>query len=219
MLSACLMLTQCAHDTYQQRADLIKKHSEAFYSHLKANRVEAAIRENEMIEAMAGQMGDTVKKTAARQGTASVEREFSLMKTANEAAATNWLALGQYFAIKKLYPQARATYQRVIDTYTNPTDRLYREKAIRALNDLDILNPGGLREPGARVGAPQAVSPLPGLTKTEQAQPWESSFWPPHLPTKGPLFAQITVRSRFWSRSHIHQNRNQLPSERDNQGS
>src|SRR5262245_21598877 len=147
-LFACLGLTHCVHDTYQQRADLIKEHSEAFYSHLKANRVEAAIRENEMIEAMAGQMGDTVKKTAARQGTSSVEREFALMKTANEAAATNWLALGQYFAIKKQYPQARATYQRVVDTYTNPTDRPYREQAMRALKDLDILNPA----------APAAVS-------------------------------------------------------------
>ena len=63
------------------------------------------------------------------------------MKTANETAATNWLALGQYFAIKKQYPQARATYQRVVNTYTNPTDRTYRDQAARALQDLDILNP------------------------------------------------------------------------------
>jgi hypothetical protein len=63
------------------------------------------------------------------------------MKTTNEAAATNWLALGQYFAIKKQYPQARATYRRVIDTYTNPTERSYREQAQRALQDIDILNP------------------------------------------------------------------------------
>ncbi|MBC7839071.1 MAG: hypothetical protein H7Y39_10590 [Nitrospiraceae bacterium] len=63
------------------------------------------------------------------------------MTTANETAATNWLALGQYFAIKRQFPQARATYQRVIDTYTNPTDKPYREQALRALRDLDILNP------------------------------------------------------------------------------
>ena len=136
-----ILLTHCAHDIYQERADLVKAHSEAFYTHLKANRVEAAIRENEQIEAMASEMGQTVKKRASQQGATSVEREFALMKTANEAAATNWLALGQYFAIKKQYSRARATYQRVINTYTNPTDRSYREQAARALEDLNILNP------------------------------------------------------------------------------
>ena len=141
LVISSLWLVHCAHDTYQERADQVKDHSEAFYSHLKANRVEAAIRENEQIEAMAGRMGDTVKKRAAQQGASSVGREFALMKTANEAAAANWLALGQYFAIKKQYARARATYQRVVDTYTNPTERPYREQAARALKDLDILNP------------------------------------------------------------------------------
>lgn len=134
-------LASCAHDTYQQRADLVKDHSEAFYTHLKANRVESAISENEQIEAMASEMGQTVRKRAPQQGTTPVEREFALMKTAREAAATNWLALGQYFAIKKQYAQARATYQRVLNTYNNPTDHQYREQAVRALEDLNILNP------------------------------------------------------------------------------
>jgi hypothetical protein len=142
MSVACsFLLTFCAHDTYQERADLVKEHSEAFYTHLKANRVEAAIRENEQIEAMASEMGRTVRKRASLQGTTPVEREFALMKTANEAAATNWLALGQYFAIKKQYPQARATYQRILNTYNNPTDRPFREQAALALEDLNILNP------------------------------------------------------------------------------
>jgi hypothetical protein len=140
-VACCLIGAGCAHDTYQDRADMIKNHSDAFYDSLKANRVESAIRSNEQIEAMANQMGDTVRKRAGEQGTTAVEREFALMKTANEAAATNWLALGQYFAIKRQYPQARATYRRVIDTYTNPTDRPYREQALRALKDLDMLNP------------------------------------------------------------------------------
>jgi hypothetical protein len=141
LLISSLVLTYCAHDTYQERANLIKDHTEAFYTHLKANHVESAIRENEQIETMASEMGQTVRKRAALQGTTPVEREFALMKTANETAAANWLALGQYFAIKKQYPQARATYQRVVNTYTNPTDRTYREQAVRALQDLDILNP------------------------------------------------------------------------------
>ena len=142
VLVACgLILASCAHDTYQERANLIKNHAGAFYDNLKTNRVESAIRDNEQIEAMASQMGDTVRKRASQQGTTTVEREFALMNTANEAAATNWLALGQYFAIKRQYPQARVAYRRVIDTYTNPTDRPYREQALRALKDLDMLNP------------------------------------------------------------------------------
>lgn len=138
---AMILSASCSHDTYQQRADIVKDHVEAFYSHLKTNHVEAAVRENEQIEAMAGQMAETVRKRAQMQGTTQVEREFALMKTANEAAAQNWLALGQYFSIKKQYAQARATYQRVVDTYTNPTDRSYREQAQRSLKDLDILSP------------------------------------------------------------------------------
>ena len=139
--SAVLILTSCAHDTYQQRADLVKDHSAAFYTHLKANRVESAIHENEKIEAMASDMGQTVRRRASQQGTTTVEREFALMKTAREAAGTNWLALGQYFAIKKQYAQARATYQRVLNTYNDPADRSYREQAARSLADLNILNP------------------------------------------------------------------------------
>jgi tetratricopeptide (TPR) repeat protein len=149
VLFSSLLLVYCAHDTYQERANLVKDHVEAFYTHLKANRVDSAIRENEQIEAMAGEMGQTVRRRAGQQGTTQVEREFALMKTANEAAAANWLALGQYLAIKKQYPQARATYQRVINTYTNPTDRSYREQALRALQDLDIVNP-----PSAATTAP-----------------------------------------------------------------
>jgi hypothetical protein len=141
IIACSLMLASCAQDTYQERANLIKNHAEAFYDNLKVNRVESAIRDNEQIEAMASRMGDTVKKRAGQQGTTTVEREFALMNTANETAATNWLALGQYFAIKRQYPQARATYRRVIDTFTNPTDRSYREQAQRALRDLDLLNP------------------------------------------------------------------------------
>ena len=140
-IACCLILASCAHDTYQERANMIKNHAEAFYDHLKTNRVESAIRSNEQIEAMASEMGATVRKRASQQGTTSVEREFALMNTANEAAVTNWLALGQYFTIKRQYSQARATYQRVIDTYTNAADRPYREQALRAMKDLDMLNP------------------------------------------------------------------------------
>ena len=59
VLVACgLIVASCAHDTYQERANLIKNHADAFYDNLKTNRVESAIRENEQIEAMASQMGE-----------------------------------------------------------------------------------------------------------------------------------------------------------------
>jgi DUF1680 family protein len=131
----------CAQDTYQHRADIIKDHVEGFYSHLKANRVGAAVHENQQIEAMADEMAETVKKRAQLHGTSHAEREFALMKTARETAAQNWIALGQYFAIKRQTDQARATYQRVVETYTNPTERLYRDQAAQALKDLTIVSP------------------------------------------------------------------------------
>lgn len=135
-----LLLSGCATDTYQRRADVMKDHVETFYTHLKANRVAAAVHENEQIEAMADQMADTVRKQSQLQGTSQVEREFALMKTARGTAAQNWIALGQYFAIKQQPERARAAYQRVVDTYTDPTERTYQEQAARALKDLEILS-------------------------------------------------------------------------------
>lgn len=135
-----VLLSGCAQDQYQRRADVMKDHVENFYGHLKANRVGAAVHENEQIELMADQMADTVKKRGQMGGTTQVEREFALMKTARETSAQNWMALGQYFTLKHQPDRARASYQRVIDTYTNPTERAYREQAARALRDLDIVS-------------------------------------------------------------------------------
>jgi len=135
-----LIMSGCAADPYQRRADVMKDHVENFYTHLKANRVAAAVHENEQIEAMADQMADTVRKQGRLQGTSQVEREFALMKTARGTAAQNWIALGQYFAIKQQPERARAAYHRVVDTYTDPTEQTYREQATRALKDLEILS-------------------------------------------------------------------------------
>lgn len=135
-----LLLSGCAQDLYQRRADVMKGHVEAFYSHLKAHRVGSAVHENEQIELMADQMADTVRKRDRMGGVGQVEREFALMKTARETSAQNWIALGQYFTLKQQPDRARASYQRVMDTYTNPTERAYREQAARALKDLDIVS-------------------------------------------------------------------------------
>ena len=134
-----LILSGCSQDPYQRRAEAMKDHVETFYTHLKANRVGAAVHENEQIEAMADQMAETVRKQGRLRGTSQVEREFGLMKTARGTAAQNWIALGQYFAIKQQPDRARASYQRVVDTYQDPTERAYREQAARALKDLEIL--------------------------------------------------------------------------------
>jgi hypothetical protein len=130
----------CSHDVHQDRAETIKDHVEAFHDHLTHDRVAAAIRENEEIEAIAGRMGSKIKRRVNQPGANQIDREWTDLKTANETAAQNWLALGQYLSIKKQYPQARATYQRVIDTYTGESERTYREQAERALHDLDILS-------------------------------------------------------------------------------
>ncbi len=140
-LTACFILAGCAHDPYQVRTDQIKAHVEAFYAHLKADRVEAAIHENEQIETLASQLGETIRSRTQQPGVNRMDREWVLVKTAHETAAQNWLALGQYFAIKKRYNRARAAYQRVVDTYTGSTERTYREQAARALRDLDITSP------------------------------------------------------------------------------
>lgn len=135
-----LISSGCAQDSYQRRADVMKDHIENFYAHLRANRVEAAVHENEEIEVMADQIADTVRKQGQLQGTSQVGREFALMKTARDTAAQNWIALGQYFAIKQQPERARASYQRVVDTYMHPTERAYREQAARALKDLEIVS-------------------------------------------------------------------------------
>jgi DUF1680 family protein len=135
-----LIVASCAQDPYKRRAEVIKTHVEDFYDHLKANRVGAAVHENEQIEVMADHMAETVLKRGRGQGPTQAEREFALMKTARETAAQNWIALGQYFAIKQQPEKARASYRRVMDTYTDPTERVYREQAARALNDLEIVS-------------------------------------------------------------------------------
>ena len=140
LLSLSLVLTYCSHDIHEKRADMIKGHVESFYNHLKHDRVAAAIRENEAIEHLSSQLGDTVSRRVNQPGTNQVDREWTDLRMANETAAQNWLALGQYLSIKKQYPQARATYQRVVDTYTGQTERTYRDQAVRAIRDLDLLN-------------------------------------------------------------------------------
>ena len=139
MLMTLVAFLSCSHDVHRERAGTIKDHVDAFYDHLMHDRIAAAVRENEAIEAMASQMRATITRRVNQPGANRVDREWTDLKTANETAAQNWLALGQYLSIKKQYPQARATYQRVITTYSGETERPYRDQAQRALQDLEVL--------------------------------------------------------------------------------
>lgn len=137
----CVLSAGCAHDFYQQRTDMIKVHVAAFHANMKADRLEAAILENEEIEEMASEVAESIRKRDQPQKSDRVDRELKLLKTAIEAAVKNWLALGQHLMIMKKYDQARAAYERIIVTYTGDTERSYRERAARAKQDIDILNP------------------------------------------------------------------------------
>lgn len=138
---AAMLVAGCAHDPYQQRADAIKYHVEAFYSNLKSDRVASAIRDNEQIEAMAGQMGQSIRTRANQPAMNQVDREGVLYKTASETAVENWLSLARYLVIKKRYDQARATYQRILETYTGPAYNTYTDQAMAGLRDVNIVDP------------------------------------------------------------------------------
>lgn len=143
ILSLALMLVAigCTHDPYQQRAEVMKDHVESFYSNLKSDRVASAIRDNEQIEAMAGQMGQTIRARLNQPAMNQVDREGVLYKTASETAVENWLSLGRYLVVKKRYDQARATYQRILDTYSGPAYRAYADQATAGLRDVNIVDP------------------------------------------------------------------------------
>lgn len=120
---------------------MIRAHAVAFQTNLKANRIEAAIFENEEIEATASEVANAIRKRDQPLPNGQVDYEWKLLKTAIDAAAGNWLALGRRLTINKQYDQARAAYQRVIDTYTGEAEQPFRERAARAKQDIDILNP------------------------------------------------------------------------------
>lgn len=143
VLCLCLLLAACAHDYdfYQQRADRIRAHANAFQTNLKANHIEAAIYENEEIEAIASEVANAIRKRGQPLANNKVDYEWKLLKTAIDAAAGNWLVLGRQLTINKQYDQARAAYERVIETYTGEAEQPFRERAARAKRDIDILNP------------------------------------------------------------------------------
>ena len=137
-----ILITGCAQDRYQQRADLIKDHTSAFFEYLQAGRTADAVLENERIEALGHQSETALLRHADRYDNNQKVREWVLVKMAYEAAAENWLSLARYFIQKKQYQKARGTYQRIIDTYLDEPYQSYVYRAKNGLRDLDlILNP------------------------------------------------------------------------------
>src|SRR5436309_14327319 len=94
-LLLALLLWGCVQDVYQQRAGTMKTHVRDFYEHLEADRVTAAVLENEQIEAMARDMEAGIRRRAHQLGTNQAERDWMQVKAANETAAKKWLALAK----------------------------------------------------------------------------------------------------------------------------
>jgi len=138
-LLAGLLGSGCTRDLYQQRAETMKDHVEAFYKHLRADRVSAAILENEQIEGMAAQMEEGILRRQNQLAASDIDRDWMQVKAARETAAENWLALAKYLVLKKRYDQARGTYQRVLATYAEARYRTYAEQAKAGLRDLDLI--------------------------------------------------------------------------------
>ena len=137
-----LLFSSCAKDRYQQRAELVKDHTSAFFEHLHAGRVSDAIAENERIEALGHQSETLILRKAERYSSKKKVQEWVLVKMAYETAAENWLSLARYFIKKEQYAQARGTYQRVIESYQDDPYQSYVYRAKNGIRDIDlILNP------------------------------------------------------------------------------
>lgn len=129
----------CAKDLYQQRTALINDHIRNFYAYLQSDRVRSAILENERLEALASTIGAEIRQSPQSFADNQVNRDWVLLKTANQAAAENWLNLGHYLSHRKRYDEARGAYQRVLSSYRDEQYQAYREQAKAGLQNLDTI--------------------------------------------------------------------------------
>jgi tetratricopeptide (TPR) repeat protein len=136
-----MLAAACAQDLYHQRITAMKDHTRNFYTHLQADRVHAAVIENERIEAIASTAGAETLQRSHTRGSTDLDPNWELVRTAYQAAAENWLNLGRYLMHHKRYDEARAVYRRVLNVYADPLYRTYAEQAKAGLKDVDILNP------------------------------------------------------------------------------
>jgi hypothetical protein len=138
-LSGVLLIVGCAQDLQQRRAETIKTHVRAFYDNLAADRVTAAITENEQIEGVASVIGQEILQRRRQPADNQIDRDWMMLRTAKETAAENWLALGRYLVLTKRFEEARGTYQRILSTYNEPRYHAYAEQAKTGLRDLDLI--------------------------------------------------------------------------------
>ncbi len=140
LLASCL-LGGCARDVYQQRADLVKGHTESFYRLLQDGRVAGAMAENEQIEGLANEMEVGLVRRATSMDTNQKAREWALIKTTHHTAIENWLNLGRYLSQTNRADQARGAYQRVLDTYQGKGVEYAPlvERARLALKDTELI--------------------------------------------------------------------------------
>ncbi len=131
--------TGCAKDLYQQRTVLIKDHIRNFYAYLQSDRVRSAILENERLEALASTIGAEIRQSPQSFADNQVNRDWVLLKTANQAAAENWLNLGRYLTHRKRYDEALGAYQRVLSTYRDEQYQAYREQAKAGVQDIETI--------------------------------------------------------------------------------
>ena len=119
-LLLALLLWGCVQDVYQQRAGTMKTYVRAFYDHLEADRVTAAVLENEQIEALARDMEAGIRRRAHQTATNQVDRDWMQVKSANETAAENWLALAKYFVLNKPVAPISGFWQPTMAQPTRP---------------------------------------------------------------------------------------------------
>ena len=131
----------CATDPLRDRANVIKDRVKAFHDHLYADRVRAAILENERIEALAAFIEADVVRRGRPMADNRLDKDWLAAKTAREAAAENWLTLGRYLALKNRAEEARAAYRRLLSTYSTADYRAQQEQATGGLQDLEIMSP------------------------------------------------------------------------------
>jgi hypothetical protein len=142
----------------KSQGEAVQLHTQKFNNFLNREQVEAAVHENQAIELIGAQLRGSASHATDVRSVTELERRGALLSALREQAAQNWFALAQYFSTHRHFPQARAIYRRIIDTYGKGGERLYGEYAVIALQDLDILalNPGA-EEPVKASAALSAV--------------------------------------------------------------
>ncbi|MER3423359.1 MAG: hypothetical protein C4293_09160 [Nitrospiraceae bacterium] len=131
----------CSQDLYQQRTARMNGTLRAFYDHLKADRTSAALVENEKLEALAASLRAEIQQRGPLSAN-QVDRDWMLLKTAQEAAAENWLTLARYFVLKGRYEEAGGAYRRILNAYSDALYQPYLDQARTGFHNLEILTSG-----------------------------------------------------------------------------